>query len=75
MTRGKRPTASQFGSEIHNFYPKMCLTTKGNMQEVWQREVDKASRELRLCDAWAGQKGITEEEMKEQGLYPGGSAV
>lgn len=75
LARGSRPTSDQFIKEIQKFYPKISITVKGQTQEVWNKEVNKAYGELRLCDLWMNQQGITEEEIKERGLHPDYSAV
>ena len=66
LTRGGRPTSKQFSYEIQKLYPIKARTTKGGTQQVWDKEVEKAYRELQACDAWMSQRGITEKEMKER---------
>jgi len=75
LTRGGRPTATEFSNEIQKLYPQIYKTTRGGTQSVWDKEVDKAYRELQACDYWNSQQGITEEEVKERGLHPDYSEV
>lgn len=69
LTRGGRPTATQFSSEIQKLYPLNAKTSRGGTQSVWDKEVEKAYRELHACDAWMSQRGITDEEFKEKALH------